>query len=110
MRCGKAAAGDVLLRAARPRDGDVLSASFKLNEISRAAANRFRIVGPGKVYRDDSGKMSGPFALRKILVVARRDDVPAAQIGFVNPVFVKQNVVLAPATEAAIQNVIAALQ
>jgi hypothetical protein len=44
------------------------------------------------------------------MVVAGRHNMPAPEVGVVNPIFVKQDVVIPAATKAAIQYVIPALQ
>src|SRR5258706_1519753 len=54
--------------------------------------------------------MTWPLAPPKILIVAGSDDMPISQVCFVDPIFVKQDVIFAPATEAAVEDMIAARQ
>ena len=54
--------------------------------------------------------MSGPFASHEVLVVASSDNVTAQDIGLINPILVEQDLIFAPATKTAVQNVVAFFQ
>src|SRR6186713_3068751 len=110
MRRGKTAAGDLFVRATQPSHSDVLAAGFKFHQMAVATANQLRRFSAREVHGDDRGEMPGPLAAGEIQIVARGHNVPPSNVGFVNPVLVEQYVVLAPAAETAIQNVISPLQ
>lgn len=79
--------------------------AFVKSTSARQAARRV-----GEVDGNDGREMAGPFAFHEILVVAGRDDVAAAEVSFVDPIFIQQDVVFAGAAKAAIQDVIAAFE
>src|SRR5687768_140247 len=54
--------------------------------------------------------MAGPLTFHEIVIVACRHDMAAFHIGLVDPVLILQHLVLPAATEAAVQNVVAALE
>ena len=54
--------------------------------------------------------MTGPFASHEVLVVAGSDNVTAQNIGLINPIFVEQDLIFAPATKTAVQNMVTFFQ
>ena len=104
---GKAAAGDFLFCPAAPGDFDVLTAGGEFDEVTASGKENLRLFALGEGGGDDCGKIPGPFALEIILVVAGSDNVPAADVSAIDPILILQDVVFAPTTEAAIEDVIA---
>src|SRR5438445_1190824 len=110
MRRREAAAGDFLAAASDPCDFDILAACGKLDQLAEAAVKPLGLRTIGEVHRNDRGEMARPFALHKILIVARGDDVPAEDISFIDPIFVEQDLVFAATAETAIEDMIAAFE
>ncbi len=125
VRRGEAAASDFLYRAGEPRDDDVLAGSDEFDEVARAI-EKFVVVGRArgpvriaaravrsarrKVHRDDGWEMARPFAFHEVLIIASGDDVASANVGFVDPIFVVQDMIFATTTETAVENVVATFQ
>jgi len=107
---GEAAASDFLFRAAAPGDFDILTARGEFDEVTAPRKESVGLVTLGESGGNDGGEITGPLTLEVILVVAGGDDVTAADVGAVDPIFVLQDVVFATATKAAIQDVIASFQ
>jgi hypothetical protein len=110
MRSGETAAGNFLAPATGPGDFDVLAASGEFDQLAEAAKEQFSIRAAGKTNCGDTRKMTRPFAFQKILVVAGSDDVPAEIVSLIDPILVKEHLVVAVATKAAVQNVVASLK
>src|SRR5262245_36016872 len=105
MRRGKAAAGDFLPPSLKPCHVDILAARCEFYQLSKPAKKDLRLGTSRRLHCDDRGKMTGPFAFQKIFVIARGDNMAAKRVSFVDPVFIQQYLVFAPATEAAVQDV-----
>src|SRR5262249_17583211 len=110
VRGGEAAARYFFSATAKPGDFEVLAAGGEFNHLAKPAEEGFRLIGAGKVDRNDGGEMAGPFTPEEILVVAGSDNMPAQEIGFVNPIFIEENLVFAAAAEAAVEDVVTALE
>src|SRR6266481_4585550 len=111
--CGEAAPSNLLYRASQPCNDYVLAGCDEFDEIARPIEKRLTIStrgGPCKVHRNHAREMSRPLALHEVLIIARGDDMASAQVGFVDPIFVVQDVIFAATTKAAVENVVTAFQ
>src|SRR5438105_626178 len=110
MRGGETAAGHFLYSPVQPGHFDVLPARAKLDEITRTIIERLPIIDTGKVHSNNAGKVPRPFAFHEIDIVASGNNMPAPDVGFIDPIFVLQNMVFPATPEAAIEDMIAAIQ
>src|SRR5947208_17160256 len=99
VRRGEAAASDFLYRTGRPCDDDVLAGGDKFDEVAGAVEQRTGRETSGKINRHDGWEMAGPFAFHEILIVASGDNMASAKVGFVNPIFVEQDMIFAATAE-----------
>src|SRR5690348_5643372 len=101
MRRGKTAAGYFLSSAAGPCDFNVLAARGKFDKLAEPAIKILGIGAMGEADCGDTGKMTGPFPFQKVFIIAGCDDMAAEIVGFINPIFVEQHLVVSSTAEAA---------
>src|SRR5437660_2974955 len=99
MRRGETASGHLLATAAEPCHFDILPTRAKLNQLTEAAIKQLGLRTLRKIDRNNRWKMAGPFAFHEVLVVARRNNMPALHVCFIDPILIEQHLVFAPAAK-----------
>src|SRR5256885_985446 len=110
MRRRETAPGHFLAAAPGPGHFDILPAGRELDQLAQTAIERFRLRTFGEVHREDSREMPRPFTFHEIFVIAGSDNVTSLNVSLINPIFIKQHLVLAAATEAAVNNMVTAFE
>src|SRR6267142_5939737 len=102
MRYRKAAAGDFLDPATHPGYFQVPAARKKFNQLSRLIKKQVGLITIGESYCDYRRKVAWPFPLHEISVVAGGYYVAPLEVGFIDPVFVLQDMIFTRAAETAV--------
>ena len=108
--CGKAAAGNLLGLALSPSHLEVLSLGQEFDQGSGSVVEGVGRGRPGEPDGDDGGEVTGPFAPGEIDVVTGGHDVALSEVGLIDPILVGQDMVFAGAAEAAMEDVVAAVE
>src|SRR5262245_23337892 len=106
---GEAAAGHFFASATEPGHIEILAAGGELDKVAQPTKEEFRLIALSKIHSNNRWEMPGPFTLHEVLVIAGRNDVAALDVSLVDPILVEQHLVLARTTEAAVQDMVAAL-